>query len=344
MSRNGNRILKASYVNVEQENVHVIDADALFLEKVGELPPEQPDSNDPIAKYGFDPYGDGEPSQAEEDPSVSALFGEMPKGDPFSDDFGAEQAPDPDRTVTVGAGDSFSGNGFSSGLTAEVVDHATMGTGVSEEIIQRASDEADALISQAQDQAQQLVAQAMAEAERQAGELLEQARAQGHAEGYEAGQAEAQQIAEQAKREYAEKKMELQREYDEKLRLMEPHLVEELTGIYEQIFTVDLSGYRNIINHMITNTMHALESSGTYLIHVSPADYSALSMQKTQLRNDCNIPEAATMELVEDIALTKNQCLIETDDGIYDCSLTVQLEELRKKLMLLAYEGARRQS
>ncbi|MBR4760257.1 MAG: hypothetical protein IK078_08945, partial [Lachnospiraceae bacterium] len=101
LSRSGNKILKASYVNVEQENVHVIDSDALFLEKVGELPPEQPDSNDPIAKYGFDPYGDGEPSRAEEDPSVSALFGEMPQGDPFSDDFGEQPAPDPDRMVTV---------------------------------------------------------------------------------------------------------------------------------------------------------------------------------------------------------------------------------------------------
>ncbi len=329
-------------MNVEQENVHVIDADALFLEKVGELPEQQPESNDPIAKYGFDPYGDGETSDAGEDPSVSALFGEMPREDAAGGEIDADRTPDPDRMVTIGADDSLSGDGFSSGLTAEMVDHATMGTGVGEQIIQRASDEAEALIAQAQDQAQQLVAQAMAEAERQAGELLEQAKAQGHAEGYEAGQIQAQQIADEAKREYAEKKVELQREYDEKLRLMEPHLVEELTGIYEHIFTVDLSGYRSIINHLITNTMHALESSGTYLIHVSPADYSALSMQKAQLRNDCNIPEAATMELVEDIALTKNQCLIETDDGIYDCSLTVQLEELKKKLMLLSYEGARK--
>ena len=47
---------------------------------------------------------------------------------------------------------------------------------------------------------------------------------------------------------------------------------------------------------------------------------------------------ASLLEVVEDITLSKNQALIETDGGIYDCSLGTQLDELGKKLRLLSYE------
>ena len=323
-------------MNVNGENVHVVDADQLFMDKVGQLPEAPPDDGDYVSKYGFDPYGDGDASEAGEDPSVSALFEENAGG--MTDDDGAgfvvkENAAGPDGMED--------GDGFFEGLSPEAVDSATMGEGVYQATLEKASAQAQELIDQANEQAQQIVQQAMAEAEMQAGQMLERAKEQGHAEGYEAGQAQARAIADDAKKEYEAKAMELQQEYDEKLRMIEPHLIEELTGIYEHIFTVDLSGYRSVINHLITNTLHALEASSTYLIHVSPADISALSMQKAQLRKEANIPDGATMELVEDISLGKNQCLIETDDGIFDCSLTVELAELKKKLMLLAYEGTR---
>ena len=51
---------------------------------------------------------------------------------------------------------------------------------------------------------------------------------------------------------------------------------------------------------------------------------------------NCNV------EVVEDLTLAKNECLIETDSGIYDCGLGTQLEEVKKKLMLLAFQRERR--
>ena len=49
--------------------------------------------------------------------------------------------------------------------------------------------------------------------------------------------------------------------------------------------------------------------------------------------------ENATLEIVEDRTLNKNECLIETEDGIFDCSLSTQLTELKRKLQLLSYTG-----
>jgi flagellar assembly protein FliH len=59
-------------------------------------------------------------------------------------------------------------------------------------------------------------------------------------------------------------------------------------------------------------------------------------MQKAQLVEDSGAKNAQ-IDIVEDRTLSKNQCLVETDDGIFDCSLSVELTELKRKLQLLAY-------
>ena len=327
-------VYKAPFVTIESEEVRLINADQLFEEKVGQLP-EVVEDDGPIAKYGFDPYGDGDSFQTEEDPSVSALFDSgapdlsgMPEG-------GFEMPPMREE-FAEGEQDGFQG------LNPEQVERATMGEGVPSRMIEEAQKEVEALLADAHLQAQNLLDETSRQAQQLAEQIKQDAYEQGSAQGYEDGQARAKEEWKAEKNKLEQTRQELLDEYDEKLRMMEPALVEQLTGIYEHIFTVELSGYRSVIEHLITNTMHALDASGSYLIHVSPDDYSALSMQKASLRSECGIPDGAVMELVEDISLSKNQCLIETDDGIFDCSLSVQLKELKRKLMLLAYDGTRK--
>ena len=142
--------------------------------------------------------------------------------------------------------------------------------------------------------------------------------------------------------ELSEKETAMEQEYQDKLDNMEPYLVDKLTDIYDHIFAVDLSEYRNVIFHLISNTLHALENTDTYLIHVSEQDYQFVSMQKAQIAEDGGV-KPSMLEFVEDRTLGKNECLIETPDGIYDCSLSVQLSELKRKLLLLSYSGAKEQ-
>ena len=45
------------------------------------------------------------------------------------------------------------------------------------------------------------------------------------------------------------------------------------------------------------------------------------------------------IEITEDSALKRNECLIETDAGVFDCSLDVQLDNLIKDIRLLSCMG-----
>ena len=72
------------------------------------------------------------------------------------------------------------------------------------------------------------------------------------------------------------------------------------------------------------------------MIHVSKEDFGYVTMQKKDLLE--GIPGSDTIEIIEDMTLTPNECMIETDGGIFDCSLGTQLQGLMKELKLLSYE------
>ena len=114
--------------------------------------------------------------------------------------------------------------------------------------------------------------------------------------------------------------------------------IDTLTGIYEHIFHVSLKNSRELIVYLIQNTMRNIESGSTYLIHVSKEDYPFASMQKKELIKGTNIA-IENVELLEDVTLNKNECMIETGNGVFDCSLGTQLEALNEELRLLSYEG-----
>lgn len=244
----------------------------------------------------------------------------------------------PKKTLKAAAVD-----GFVSGLDAEEVELPSEGEGVAEgnvikarediqAMLDQARAEARTILDQAHNEASKLISDAIAQAEAEKKKILDQARQQ----GYEAGQSNAQAEADAVRREYQEKARQLEAEYQQQLDEMEPKFVDTITAIYEHIFQVDLGNNKEILEHLISNTMHKMEGGGNILVHVSKEDYSFVTMQKNQILAG-TASGTGHVEIVEDMTLGKNECLIETDGGIYDCGLGTQLEGLRQKLMLLAW-------
>lgn len=233
-------------------------------------------------------------------------------------------------------------DGFVTGLDAEAVEALGEDTEGSANVIKASEDarllleqakgEAGTILEKARAEAAQYRMEAVAQAEEEKDGIFEQARKQ----GYDAGLAKAQAEEENLRREYHDKMAQLETQYQQRFEEMEPMLVDTITGIYEHIFQVELGSHREILEHLISNTVHRLEGGHSFLIHVSKDDYSFVNMQKKQILNGA-VSGADTVDVVEDMTLVKNQCMIETDSGIFDCSLDTQLSALRQKLMLLAW-------
>lgn len=196
----------------------------------------------------------------------------------------------------------------------------------------------DELLATAREQVEAMLEQA----EREAKILKDQAYAEGTSKGHEIGYTKGYQEAEALKKkyeqEYREKEEQLTSFYKQRLEEMEPSLIDTLTDIYEHIFQVKISEQRDVVVHLLENTLRKMEGSTEYLIHVSGDDLPFVSMNREILMEAAGIVNA-NFDVIEDMTLKKNQCLIETENGIFDCSLGVELRELKKELLLLSYEG-----
>lgn len=230
--------------------------------------------------------------------------------------------------------------GFVSGIpAAEIVDvpEDTQGNIVkaqdeAREILESARADADAMIAQAQEDAERIREQARADAEAEKAQVLGDARQQGFNEGLVKAQAHEGAM----EQEYLEKTRSLEEAYEKQIDTLEPRFVDAITGIYEHIFQVELSSYREILTFLISTVLHKLDGSRSFMIHVSREDYAYVSMQKKQMLAGA-VSGNCEVDVVEDLTLGKNDCMIETEGGIFDCGLGTQLSELRRRLHLLAW-------
>lgn len=189
------------------------------------------------------------------------------------------------------------------------------------------------LIAQAQAQIEEMKQTAMDEIESMKVYVLEESRQQ----GYREGQMQAVSELEKEKKLLQEKGRRLEQEYQDTISRLEPMFIDTLTGIYEQIFRVDLADYKPILLHAISASIRNIEGSREFLVHVSREDYDAVVAGKPELTASLGNTNAV-FEVIEDLTLGPNQCMIETSSGIYDCGIGSQLEELGKRLRLLSYE------
>ena len=192
--------------------------------------------------------------------------------------------------------------------------------------LQQAQEQADAIVQQAQEQAQG---------------MLDQAIAEGHQQGYDAGYAEGVAAAEALKGEIEQQRGDLEAEYQKIVDELEPEMVDVLTQIYEHVFNVDLRDDKGIILHLLKSTLSRIEPGNDLIVHVSSDDYDEVIDEKESLEASITSP-STTMEIIEDPLLKENECMIESDSGIFDCSLGVELSELSRKLKLLSFDRKRR--
>ena len=192
--------------------------------------------------------------------------------------------------------------------------------------LQQAQEQADAIIMQAQEQAEV---------------LMRQAQEEGHRQGYDAGYQEGVAAAESLKAEIEQQRGDLEAEYQQLVDGIEPEMVDVLTQIYEHVFGIELREDKGIILHLLKTTLARIEPGKDLIVHVSSDDYDDVLDERASLEA-CITSPSTTMEIIEDPLLKENECMIESDSGIFDCSLGVELSELSRKLKLLSFDRNKR--
>ncbi|WP_024864714.1 FliH/SctL family protein [Butyrivibrio sp. FCS014] len=197
--------------------------------------------------------------------------------------------------------------------------------------------EIDFKLQQAQEQADMIIQDAQAQAENIRQNAIEQGRQEGYQAGYQEGAAAAAALQEDVDL----KKEELEKQYQQIVDELEPEMVDVLTQIYEHVFNIELREDKGIILHLLKTTLSRIEPGKDLIVHVSSDDYDDIMDQKEEL-DACITSPNTSMEIIEDPLLKENECMIESDSGVFDCSLGVELSEITRKLKLLSFDRNRR--
>ena len=225
-------------------------------------------------------------------------------------------------------------DGFTEGLNAEKVD-VLLEPDAEAASQQNASIQEQEQLRQEIEEARNELAslQAQLEIDQMKAKAFEEANEQGYQEGYRKGLDSVQELQKQCE----DERLQQEQEYQKKLEEMEPLMVDTLCDVYSHIFKVEAKEHKELVLKLLQDTLLKVDGTGSIIVHVAKEDYAYVQEQKGALLEEAGM-QSGSVEIVSDAALARAQCMIETEGGVYDCSLDTELAELKRRLMLLAYQ------
>ena len=207
---------------------------------------------------------------------------------------------------------------------------------MADDIVKSAKSEAEIIVNQAHDEVEHMRAAAYDEAK----EIRQTAHEEGYSAGYREGTETATKEFEEKLAALEDRQRELEQEYLEKEELLvsntEHKMVDLLCQLIPSITGVVIDNQQDVLLYMINTAMRDLDNSTHFVIKVSSDDYEAIVEKKEDIYGALN--PNIELEIFEDAKLSAMQCMIETDNGIVDVSLDVQLDNLITALKLMIKE------
>lgn len=194
---------------------------------------------------------------------------------------------------------------------------------------EEANEKAQEIVNNAEADAQDIIEKAKSEAEVQASTVKENARK----EGYKAGIIQYQNEIEDKKREFDEKVKELEEKFNKDRENMESDLLDVICEVVEKVFYCQFSNKKEILLNLCNRALSDNEDSKEILVKVSKNNIEEFQKKLPEITKDAS--ENTSVQAVTDPLLSDDQCIIETDGGIIDCSLDTEMDNLMRDLKSL---------
>ncbi len=193
-----------------------------------------------------------------------------------------------------------------------------------------AREEAERIIADAQAQAQEIIEAAESNAEA----LKTMARQDGRNEGYNEGTQRAAMELQDAKNQMEAEVSQIQNDFMNRQMEMEHEIVEMCLPVFERVFSAELSGKKDVLYHLLDHCIMKIERTGQMQIKVSDANAEFIKGKKEEIQ--AKIGSEVGLDIIADPLLNDSQCIIETDGGIFDCSIDTELDNLIREIKALS--------
>ena len=202
------------------------------------------------------------------------------------------------------------------------------------ELLDDAMEKAKLLQDDARERAQKILADANAEAE----QIRNKAQEEGYAKGLEEGSMEAMRRAdaylEKMNQERDQALEQAREEMKENVADTENQVVDVACALIEKLTGILVADYKPVMIYMINQVLNDEDASRKFIIRVSEDNYAYIADNEDRLSGAAN--PGISIEIFSDTKLKKGQCMIESDTGIIDLSMDVQVRNLITAIKLLS--------
>ena len=197
------------------------------------------------------------------------------------------------------------------------------------ELLVDAHKQAENILKKARAQAEELVEQAKISAEIEKNKLLEESRKMGYQEGLIQANDE---VA--AEREELEGyRVQLENDYQQLVETLEPNFIQLVIDLIKKITGVLVEDKKDIIIYLIEKSLNNIGKTKELQLRVSSEDIDMVTNAEEKIKNI--VGEECEVYVIQDASLKQNQCIIEADNHIVDCSLNVQMNGLLEDLKMM---------
>lgn len=199
-----------------------------------------------------------------------------------------------------------------------------------EQMLADANAEAERIIADANAQADEIINAAQLNADA----MRNLARQDGEKEGYNEGTQRAAIELQDAKQQMEAEIARVTNEFMERQINLEHEIVEMCLPVFEHVFAAELGGCKDVIYHLLDHCIMKIERTGQMQIKVSDANADFIKSKKEEIQG--KVGSEVGLDIIADPLLNDSQCIIETDGGIFDCSIDTELDNLIREIKALS--------
>lgn len=192
-----------------------------------------------------------------------------------------------------------------------------------------AKEEAEQIVAEANARATEMIVRAKTEVD----DIQQAAKAKGYADGKDMLERELAELRTQLEETYRQKAETLEQDYCEKRNNMEHELVDVILNVFNKVFHIQFDNKKHILMYLIDDAILNIEGEKRFRIKVAQGNVLFLENHKEEILD--RVGHDIELEILADSTMDGNDCIIETDSGVFDCSLGAQLENLIKDIRSL---------
>lgn len=157
--------------------------------------------------------------------------------------------------------------------------------------------------------------------------------------GYAEGKLKAEKEINDLISSYEERKALLEADYEKKISGLGPKYASLVKACVRKITGHVVEDYDDVLINIVKTAFSEPSGDLSYIVHIPSASFELAKSKREEL--EACLKGGARLDLIEDSLIAPDQCIIETENGILDCSLGVQLTNLERELDLLSVASDR---